>query len=91
MFRRDDGKNSSLAWNMLGVNWVFRDEDAVLFALLLPNSLLKSNPQIVESVQQRIVDMKQHFRKRGGSATKEEGEALAAWIDETHFVGQDKS
>ena len=49
VFRAADGKNSSVVYNMIGINWAFRDESAGTFALLLPKAYLATNPGAVDN------------------------------------------
>ena len=71
------GKEASLAYNLMGINWAFRDEDAsgVLF---LPCEVVEKNPGLVDEVSSAIKGARQRYLGRGRQAG--EDERLAAWL-----------
>lgn len=71
------GKEASLAYNLMGINWAFRDEDAsgVLF---LPREVVEKSPGLVDEVSSAIKGARQRYLGRGRQAG--EDERLAAWL-----------
>lgn len=49
----DDGKQSSLAYNAIGLNWALREEGTA-GVLVIPSSVLADNPALAEEVLRRI-------------------------------------
>lgn len=71
------GKEASLAYNLMGINWAFRDEDAsgVLF---LPRELVEKNPGLVDEASSAIKDARRRYLGRGKRAI--EDKQLASWL-----------
>ena len=76
-FVLDKGKEASAAYNMIGINWAFRDED-VSGVLLLPNEVTEKNPGLVEGVRSSVHDAR--FRYLGGGERASSDARLAAWL-----------
>ena len=76
-FTYDDGKNSSLVYNMLGVNYLFRDElqGEILF---IEKEVLDKNPNLVEEIKKSIEDSKKIYKNR--NISQEEKEKMSKWI-----------
>ena len=86
--RYDDGKNSSLLFNLLGDNALTRKEGGVVYTLLLPSALLEENPGLGDKVAQKIADARKMYARRG-SATKEQRERLANWMESETLTQKD--
>lgn len=71
------GKEASLAYNLMGINWAFRDEDAsgVLF---LPNGVVEKNPGLVDEASSAIKGARQRYLGHGKRPIGDE--RLAAWL-----------
>ena len=71
------GKEASLAYNLMGINWAFRDEDAsgVLF---LPRELVEENPGLVDEASSAIKDARRRYLGRGKRAIVDK--QLASWL-----------
>ena len=78
--RFDDGRNSSLLYNLIGVNALLRKEDAVNSALFLPTAVLEENPGLGDRVTQEIINARKMYARRG-PATEEQREHLAHWMN----------
>lgn len=78
--RFDDGRNSSLLYNLIGANALLRKEDAVNSALFLPTAVLEENPGLGDRVTQKTIDARKMYARRG-PATEEQREHLANWMD----------
>ena len=66
-FAFDDGKNSSLLYNSLGINFAFR-EDLPGEVLFIPASVLSTNPNLVNEIQKIIKQQRQQFRSSSNSS-----------------------
>ena len=66
-FAFDDGKNSSLLYNSLGINFAFR-EDLPGEVLFIPASVLSTNPNLVNEIQNIIKQQRQQFRSSSNSS-----------------------
>lgn len=53
VFAADDGKNSSLARNLVGVNYAFR-EDLPCYPLAIPRTVVSENPWLVPWVREQV-------------------------------------
>ena len=89
-FRYDDGKNSSVIHNLIGVNYASRKEDGVVYSLLLPTDVLAANPGLQQQVSDHIAESRAKYLGRHATATDEERSALLAWIDEGTLGKDDK-
>lgn len=78
-FAFDDKKNSSVIYNMIGINWAFRDESAV-GALFVPKDVLEAHSGLIEEVSATIKDAR--HRAKGKLLSNSEMEDLASWVDE---------
>lgn len=76
-FPVDDGKESSLAYNMLGVNWALRDESA-MHVLFVPNEVLRSVPGVEAYIADSIRRSRAAFRGRQQSPS--DAAALKLWL-----------
>ena len=70
------GKEASVAYNLIGINWAFRDED-VSGVLYLPNEVIDKNPGLVDDVRSSIHDARARYLGKGARAASDE--QLAAW------------
>ena len=68
---------ASLAYNLMGINWAFRNEDAsgVLF---LPRELVEKNPGLVDETSFAIKDARRRYLGRGKRPI--EDKQLASWL-----------
>ena len=71
------GKEASLAYNLMGINWAFRDEDAS-GALFLPREFVEKNPGLVDEVSSAVKGARQRYLCRGKRAV--EDKQLATWL-----------
>ena len=71
------GKEASLAYNLMGINWAFRDEDAS-GALFLPREFVEKNPGLVDEVSSAVKGARQRYLGHGKRPI--EDERLAAWL-----------
>ena len=78
-FFRDGGLNSSALYNLIGINWAFRDE-GVVSTLFVPNSVVDANPDLVPSI--RTVIRESYARYQGGKGVVPDL-ALRTWITES--------
>lgn len=71
------GKEASVAYNMIGINWAFRDED-VSGVLFLPNEVIEKNLGIVDGVRSSIRDARARYLGKGAQVAADG--RVAAWM-----------
>ena len=71
------GKEASVAYNLIGINWAFRDED-VSGVLFLPNEVIEKNLGLVEGVRSSIRDARARYLGKGVQAAADG--RVAAWM-----------
>lgn len=71
------GKEASVAYNLIGINWAFRDED-VSGVLFLPNEVIEKNLGLVEGVRSSIRDARARYLGKGAQAAADG--RVAAWM-----------
>lgn len=73
-----DGKNSSVAYNLLGINWMLRDEHA-LDVLVVPRDV--ATPQLNDALAKIIREACDKFR--AVSPSSEECLAIRSWVTQS--------
>lgn len=71
------GKEASVAYNLIGINWAFRDED-VSGVLYLPKEVIEKNPGLVDSVRSSIRDARARYLGKGAQAADDS--QLSSWM-----------
>lgn len=81
IFTGDDGKNSSMLYNMLGINGLIR-EGVEGEPLPVPAAAVTANPELVKTIGERIQTSRAKFGGRGKKAKDEQAnKELAAWLE----------
>ncbi|KAB7789928.1 hypothetical protein [Bifidobacterium leontopitheci] len=83
VFAGDDGKNSSLLYNMLGVNAYLR-EGLEALPLIVTAQAEQSYPGLTAEVSRRIADAQTKFGANGNAKGGPEAQAIIAWMDATN-------
>lgn len=76
-FTYDDGKNSSLMYNMLGVNYLLREELSGE-TLFIEKEVLNKNPNLIEDIKKSIENSKKIYKNK--NVSNEEKEKMLNWI-----------
>ena len=74
------GKDSSLAYSMLGINWALRDEE-VCGVLFIPREVVAAQPGLVSDIAARVAKANALVKEGRLGADTEEGRQLAAWLN----------
>lgn len=76
-FCYNDGKNSSVAYNMLGINYALREElnGEVLF---VEREVLDKNPNLIEDIKKLIEESKKKYKSK--NISNEDKEKIIEWI-----------
>lgn len=74
------GKDSSLAYSMLGINWALRDEE-VCGVLFIPREVVAAQPGLVSDIAARVAKANALVKEGCLGADTEEGRQLAAWLN----------
>lgn len=77
-FMVDNGKESSVLYNMVGVNWMFRDE-SVAGVLVVPNDVLAANPGLTDKIRANVSASRSRYRGVGGRKAIESDAGLRDW------------
>ncbi|NEG88721.1 hypothetical protein [Bifidobacterium aerophilum] len=80
VFIGDDGKNSSLLYNMLGKNAMLR-EGMDVEPLVVPAEAEHAHPGLTADIARRIADGRARFGKHGTDKQTPAAQELAAWLD----------
>lgn len=80
VFAGDDGKNSSLAYNMLGINAYLR-EGIEAIPLVVPADAEQMHPGLTNGIAQSIEDAQAKFGKKGTAKGGPEAQAIIAWME----------
>lgn len=75
----DDGKNSSMLYNMLGVNAYLR-EGLEGEPLLVPAAVVSGNPGLVQQVADLVSQSRETYGRKGTKADDAARDRLAAWL-----------
>ena len=71
------GKDNSLAYNMLGLNWAFREED-VDGVLFVPAEVMAAHPGLADDLRRRIAAQRGEVARRGAESAA--AQDLARWV-----------
>lgn len=71
------GKEASVAYNLMGINWAFRDEE-VSGVLFLPKEVTEENPGLVDDVRTSIHDARARYLGKGAQAAADD--RVVAWM-----------
>ena len=77
-FIYDDGKNSSVFYNMLGVNYLFREE-LQGETLFIEKDVLDKNPNLLEDIKKLIEESRKKYKNR--KIPEEEKQELLKWLE----------
>lgn len=81
VFTVDDSKNSSMPYNMLGINAYLR-EGLEGEPLPVPAAAVQANPELLETIAERIKRSREKFGGRGKHAKDEAANReLSAWLE----------
>lgn len=76
-FLKDQGKDGSVVYNAIGVNWAFRNED-VNGSLFVPADI--ATPGLVRDVSARVKASRSSYAGRKGAERARHDEGLAEWV-----------
>ncbi|OFK22482.1 hypothetical protein HMPREF2826_01685 [Olsenella sp. HMSC062G07] len=78
-FARANGKEGSVAYNLIGINWAFRDE-SVEGVLFVPAAVSAAHPGLVGAIEGKINDGRARLRGRGARTARPSDQATVDWM-----------
>ena len=81
-FTYEDGKNSSLMYNLLGFNALLRDELNGGEVLFVSQEILQANPDLLMYITKAIENSKNIYTNK---ASKEQTEKLSDWVSSANW------
>ena len=76
-FLKDQGKDGSVIYNAIGINWAFRNED-MNGLLFVPNDA--ATPELLQTIASCIKESRSTYTGRAGRERAKHDEGLAEWI-----------
>ncbi|MDY5271302.1 hypothetical protein [Tractidigestivibacter sp.] len=76
-FLRDKGKDGSAIYNLIGINWAFRNED-VNGVLFVPSDA--ATPELLQLISSRVRESRATYGGRKGAERAKHDEGLAEWM-----------
>lgn len=76
-FLRDSGKNSSVIYNLIGINWAFRNED-VNGLLFIPSEV--ATPEFLQLISSKVQESRTAYGGRKGAEKAKHDEGLTEWM-----------
>lgn len=88
VFTADDSKNSSMLFNMLGINAYLR-EGLESEPLPVPAAAVQANPELLGTIAERIKQSREKYGARGKHAEDEAANReLSAWLEGEALVSR---